>query len=876
MSDFCELQRPPAQSKYFPVFGTALYLTVYILLLCFLNHSSIGLSSHIFLLGIGFIPAWRYSWQLVHVTRMMIYRYWHFPKLRATADALAEKSPAPEIFVVITSYKMDVATSIPVYRALFQEAIDYGAPVTIVAAVTDAGDEDIIERIFKGMSPNASIQLVLMRQAGTGKRDAMAAALRAVSRRSPPPGSIVVLMDGDTMLKQGTIRRCASFFPLLPNVGGVTVDNCALTTGSPWVKAWYDLRLAQRHIHMSSLSLSRRLLVLTGRFSMFRAEIAMKPSFIDILENDSLEHWRYGKFNFLTGDDKSTWFWLLKHGYEMLYVPDVDVVCFESLPRKNFIKGSTLLMTRWFGNMLRNNSRSVAQGPRRSGFFAWMCLLDQRCSMWTSLVGISSASCGAILFGWPVLIAYLAWLMTTRLVYTMFLYFMRKQFSPCFPVLLIYNQIVGSLIKIHVSFRLNRQKWTRQAIHSRQADGIRATFQNYWTIYLNVTALIAFLLAIAAMVGLISLPNYRLISHADAATESTNILSGNDIQTLINRTPSGQTVYLAPGVYTLSQGLLIERGNFTLQGAGIGKTVLRASFGGHDDAVIKVKGQLPSETSSRERRYLAKSINPNDNTFYTTAPLQAAPGDIIAIRAANDDAFLSSIDSKRWHKTYPYVRQTMAQIKAIEGNRVIVTHSLGVPFPINAQVSLLKVLKNVTIRNMTIQYDLGMKPNPTEYEDVRPDNAVDGIQVEGAFRPRIENVRILTAGRHAVNLDTVLEPDLRNIYAQDVWNKGKGGNGYFRLARTYYGQFNSLHLRGLRHLTIQWSSHDNKITHLDADCDVNFHGGYAQHNSVQFDYLEPRPGHLWGQVTHTANNAHWAPPDGAGNIVLNSQGKIVQ
>lgn len=135
---------------------------------------------------------------------------------------------------------------------------------------------------------------------------------------------MIVFMDGDIQLAPKALERTIPFFFAQPDLGALTTNNLAVVSGDDWAKEWYDLRYAQRDLLMSSLGLSSRLLVLTGRFSVFRADLATKSSFIEIVERDQLDHWRFGRFKFLSGDDKSTWFWLLKHGYRTLYVPDVS------------------------------------------------------------------------------------------------------------------------------------------------------------------------------------------------------------------------------------------------------------------------------------------------------------------------------------------------------------------------------------------------------------------------------------------------------------------------------------------------------------------------------------------------------------------------
>ncbi len=198
-------------------------------------------------------------------------------------------------------------------------------------------------------------------------------------------------MDGDTLLSEGSLARSCAILTSEPRVGAVTTDNVPLVSGSAFTREWYRVRMAHRDSLMASMSLSRKLLVLTGRFSVFKAEIAVTNSFINAVRQDFVDHGRLGRIRMVTGDDKSTWFETLRKGWDMLYVPDVVVHPVEELPAGGFFSASTALMVRWYGNMVRNNGRALGLGPGRCGWFPWLCLADQRYSMWTSLIGPSTA-----------------------------------------------------------------------------------------------------------------------------------------------------------------------------------------------------------------------------------------------------------------------------------------------------------------------------------------------------------------------------------------------------------------------------------------------------------------------------------------------------
>ena len=97
----------------------------------------------------------------------------------------------------------------------------------------------------------------------------------------------------------------------MPNVGGLTTNEFCKVEGSYTMSEWHKMRFAQRHLNMCSMALTRRVLTLTGRMSLFRADIVTDARFIHDVQHDALDHWRLGRFKFLTGDDKSTWYSLM-------------------------------------------------------------------------------------------------------------------------------------------------------------------------------------------------------------------------------------------------------------------------------------------------------------------------------------------------------------------------------------------------------------------------------------------------------------------------------------------------------------------------------------------------------------------------------------
>lgn len=467
--------------------------------------------SYSYMFIFGFLAVWRYSWGLLNWIRFNIYVRRVFPVWRARAEALGEEAMPSHVYLLVTSFRIGTETTRRVYDSVMREAIACGLPTTIICSIVERSDEALIKLMFDAMQPPAHIKLVMVRIGGTGKRDALAFGFRAIARENPPPGSVAAVVDGDSMLQPGTIHKCASLLASQPDVGALTTDETCEVEGNWVFRRWYNMRFAQRHIFMGSVSLSRRVLTLTGRMSMFRAELIALPEFIERVELDWIDHWRLGRFKFLTGDDKSSWFHLLKEGYPMLYVPDVQVMTIETPPDPSFFKSSVTLMRRWFGNMLRTNARAIALGPRPMGWFTWISICDQRISMWTTLTGLVAATLISLLVMPEAMIYYLWWMACSRYILTLSLLAGRPSVDVFYPFLLYYNQIVGSFIKTMVLFRLDKQKWTRQkTVLARQHFSVSERLAGLSSAYMHSLAFAIFITALATMIGVLPMPDMQL------------------------------------------------------------------------------------------------------------------------------------------------------------------------------------------------------------------------------------------------------------------------------------------------------------------------------------------------------------------------------
>jgi len=430
-----------------------------------------------FIAALGTLGIWRYGWLLVNLGRAACYRLVVFPAVRARANALDDTQAFPsQVHFIIPSYREQPWVTRRMLASVVREAATIPSHSRLYVA-TGGEDEDAVVRTeISALPANNRLSLHLLRQ--DGKRSGMARALRTAAHDSTETDCLVVLMDGDTVLGPGLLRRSLPLFALDAQLGGLTTNNLAVTRGPAWYRQWYALRFALRNRYMCSTALGGKVLTLTGRFSVVRGAVAFGTEFIDRVENDFIDHWLHGRIDFKTGDDKSTWFTLLRQGWRMTYVPDAFIHCMENAGARPLVE-SAGKMRRWFGNMLRNNGRALSLGPARTGLFTWLSLLDQRISMWTSLVLPTTAVLLAVLVSPVVLLYALIWVLITRFAYLCVLALEGHRMSVLDVPLLLYQQWFGSLIKIQTLANLRRQKWA--AARGDQAGELRDWLAHFQT-----------------------------------------------------------------------------------------------------------------------------------------------------------------------------------------------------------------------------------------------------------------------------------------------------------------------------------------------------------------------------------------------------------
>lgn len=834
---------------------------------------------------------WRYGWMLTHYTRALLYHFSTYPKIKRQIASIPKSERFPKhLYFLIPSYKEDAWVTKETFRSILTEVQSIPSDVTIVVATASKEEDALIAKMFQTYKGEKKIDLVFQHQ-GAGKRVAMGHALRVIARKYnhlgvEDPNGVTIFMDGDSYIEEGFLHKILPVFATDKNLGALTTNEVAyIKTTSKWYKEWFNLKFGQRHILFQSHAYSKKVMTLTGRLSAYRTDIVIQEAFINIVENDTLIHPLFGKFRFLMGDDKSTWFYLLKNGYDMFYIP--DAICYSLESRDgNFLDLSLSLPYRWNGNTLRNNARALALGMQKTGVFIWFVILDQRLNMWTSLVGIVSALILAIFKSFYYLLFFVVWIIFVRLFQLFVISLGGHKVSLYSIPLMLYTQWMGAIIKINAYHDLSNQSWSKNGTTQNgnaQIDMIKNPMVKTLPKMIKFTSIVGFVFLLIMTHGIFNIPGLNAFESnatkvmygqteqvvalkmygVDALNNSNNAQIINQIidefngKSLILKLPAGEIV--------LNEPIVIDKDNITLIGAGKQQTKLISTLKKPHEAVIQVKGKR-GQTIGK----LLENVHKNSSVIQIDAS-GIQESDYLLLRMPNDANFLHSLGSEIWHKKYPYLRQQIVKVVRVEDeNRIYLQKPLLLDFDANrCEVIHLDMVEHVRLEGFGIKQNIpnvDIKSVSFLYENSHPEYAIDAIRFDFAADSEIMDVDILESGRHALVFENAYAVDASNLTINGSWNKGKSGNGYVRFARTYYSSFSHSDIYNIRHVVLQWSSAGNILHHLNMTVDLNFHGGFSHDNRVENLHFYIPKRHAWKALTFTPSNATWAPPDGVNKI----------
>jgi glycosyltransferase Alg8 len=832
-----------------------------------------GIEKHV-IVGLAVIGGWRYAFMLLNYLRALRYAYQVYPSYRKRIDALPMELRYPEhIYFIIPSYKEDPWVSVEVFQSILADIKTIKCHATLIVSTGSAYDDQVIRNIYESHPGRENVKLIFQRQAN-GKRIAMGHALRAVARdyhRHGEKESITLFMDGDTYIPLGTLEKSLPVFAIEPTVGAVTTNEVAyIDSKSKWYKDWFNLKFAQRHILFQSHALSKRVLTLTGRFSIFRTSIVVTEEFISNIENDIIIDPAHGKFRFLMGDDKSSWYHLMKHGWEMLYLPDVLVYSLESRDG-NFLELSRTLPYRWYGNTLRNNAR--ARKLKNQPLFIRYLFFDQIALMWTSLVGIVAAIMVSVCINFAYLPLYIAWVFFVRVLQLSLFAASGHLVSIRTIPLMLYSQWVGALIKIKAYYYLSDQKWSKGKTEVQTANQdiapikyAKAHYLSPFRMYLAISVFLFVMMTIDTKV--IALPSAEITAkHMGvspvvrfSAVTDDGIDDAGKLNSLIASVEENSTILLPSGTLDVYEPIRITRSNVTLKGD---NTVLLSHLRGKNKAVVQIEGS--------RGHYLGKTVEGMKGKIIldTTLKSQLKKGTLLLIEEPNDRQYVREVlGAVKWYRQYPKLRSEIVEVADLsQGLLTLPFYSTSLIDP-GASIYKINNVSNVTLKNITIDSVYKSAPYRYMYENLRPDVDIDGIRIRYASHITLEAIQVYNSGSSPLVYERAYGCRGEDITIDGAINKGKKGHGYVRINKSFHLYLDHLKVKHIRHIVFQWASAYNTIDHLYSEVDVNFHGGGTHDNKVlHATFHVDRKKHHWGKVFRTPEDASWAPPDFTSNYV---------
>lgn len=371
-----KLESPPAAKGY--SLRVASYIVSLLALVYLLYHYCSKYWYYETALALFPITIWgasRWVVKFTHIIRVIVYKQIVFPSLKKKAGCTMEN--ISHLYIVVPTYLEKDYITYAVFESISKEIQQISIPCTIVVNCgNDADMAHVQQALADHPLPSNNTALFMLRQQGKGKRNALVESLLHIKRYGCGDDAVVILMDGDSIWKPNLLHNTLPFFCKFPRIGAITTNEELVCFGSKFYEHWFDYRLTQRDFYMSSHSLSRRLLCLTGRLSIFRSCVVMQDSFLAMLADDGINHWLWGHIRFLGGDDKSTWYWLYQNGREkgweqMLYIPDASICTVEHIHENGFMR-SIKNLKRWSVNTARNNFRGLRVFPLyKTPFFIW-------------------------------------------------------------------------------------------------------------------------------------------------------------------------------------------------------------------------------------------------------------------------------------------------------------------------------------------------------------------------------------------------------------------------------------------------------------------------------------------------------------------------
>ena len=272
----------------------------------------------------------------------------------------------------------------------------------------------------------------------------------------------------------------------------------------------------------------------------------------------------------------------------------------------------------------------------------------------------------------------------------------------------------------------------------------------------------------------------------------------------------------------------------------------------HWKAGLKLRGK-PGDTAFAARSgdtvvYLASSGSLSAFTV----------GGLVNVRAANSLSFYAQQDIQPADGTLQniHMRQQIFTIAAVDSTNRTLT--LDKPLEYDVPVTstsdgsaaidgavydskaspLVDPVLGVGFENFALTQEMpGLNPADAvhNYGNMAPADEMHGIVFKWAANSWVRGIRAEMTGSHPIVTEEAYQLQIVDNYLDGSWNKGKGGNGYFRGSRVWDSLYAGNVSRNLRHFTFQWSACGNVVIGNDFDSDLNLHGGWERNNLFELN-----------------------------------------
>ncbi|WP_201787193.1 DUF6531 domain-containing protein [Actinoplanes sp. TFC3] len=259
-------------------------------------------------------------------------------------------------------------------------------------------------------------------------------------------------------------------------------------------------------------------------------------------------------------------------------------------------------------------------------------------------------------------------------------------------------------------------------------------------------------------------------------------------------------------------------------------------------------------------------------------------GGLVNVMAANSQKFYDSMKATPTDYDLENLHMRQQVFMVTSGDPLNATITLDKPLeydlpldstsdgsaPINGEVfpskvaPLVDAVVGVGIENLSFtqaEPDLDKNEAKNNYGNMDPAGAMNGIVFKWAANSWVKGVRTEMTGSHPIVTEVASNLSIVDNNLDGSWNKGKGGNGYFRGSRVWDSVYAGNTTRNLRHFTFQWSSAGNVAIGNSFDSDLNLHGGYERNNLFELNEVSVPYAHRSANCSTNCGDEGGSAPD---------------